>query len=185
MTLIRTMAGLGLLSLLSACATQPGPQQLTDDTRRLGILLQGIETSNTAFKAQRDKIDAAAQIQRNNLLEIALRQENDLAQTTLGWKVAGQAGHQRMFETLQTEMVALASRDEEQRQQAAARADALAKLKSAVAIDNDKISAAAQKLASLGEDPGRSDQLKFLFDFAKDVRDDIKKNEPAQQGAKP
>jgi hypothetical protein len=197
MTSIRTIIVLaGVLSLAACSTTKVSQQQVLDDTGKLGAMLQTVAVSTSAFQQQRDKVAVASQQQRNNLLELALLQESDVARSTLGWKVAGQTERLRILETLRTDIGALAASDEEQRAQARQRAAALAKTRSAVSIGTANIGEAARKLAGLGEESSNADQLKFLIGIVKEVRKDIQADNEAaakeqadsateQQGGKP
>lgn len=197
MTSIRTIIVLaGVLSLAACSTTKVGQQQVLDDTGKLGAMLQTVAVSTSAFQQQRDKVAVASQQQRNNLLELALLQEGDVARSTLGWKVAGQTERLRILEALRTDIGALAASDEEQRAQARQRAAALAKTRSAVSIGTGNIGEAARKLAGLGEETSNADQLKFLIGIVKEVRKDIQADNEAaakeqadsataQQGGKP
>lgn len=175
-----SLASVASLMMLSACASSGvSEQKVLDDTQKLGLMLRSVEASSSTFQAQRDKINLAAQRQRNALLDIALTQEADLARSTLTWKVAGQTERLRVLDTLRADIDALAASDEAQRTQARERALALEQTRSTVSINTGKINEAALKLAGLGEAQSHTGQLKFLLGVMKDVRDQVKEDNEA------
>lgn len=169
-----------MLAMTSGCSTLAlNDQQGRDDTRAVGLMTQALSVSAAQFQKQRDAVAVASQIQRNALENLAVRFETDNTETVAAWRVAGQTDRILVYDTLHSEVEKLTIVHEQQQERQREQAALLAKSRSAVAFQTEKINAAAIGLVGLADSPSAADNGKFLLQFIKDVRSDIAKDSEA------
>lgn len=179
-TFLTLLGASALAACLAGCGImQDDAAQARADTRKAALMTNALASSAASLQKQRDAIATAAQIERNALENRALRFETELTATAGSWRVAGQADRLNMFDAVRSEADKLSLATEQQQARAREQAAALAKVRSAVAFQSEKLHEAALGLITLAEPPSREDEAKFLFNFGKKIRDDIKTDSEA------
>lgn len=163
-----------VLAVTSGCSTLAlNEQQARDDTRAVGLMTQALSASSSQFQKQRDAVAVASQIQRDALENLAVRFETDNTGTVAAWRVAAQTDRVQVYDTLRSEVEKLLIVHEQQQERQREQAAQLAKSRSAVSFQTEKINAAAIGLVGLADAPSAADNSKFLLQFIQDVRTDI------------
>lgn len=157
---------------LCGCASDG---DLRQSSRTLSLYVDQARENAVTFAQDRDRIAKARLATLNFLQANALASEQNI-QTELAMRdITQDKDWNALFEGLR-KSPALITKQRQERQDLETSAQAALKgAKSAVAVKAGKLTEASSALATLGEDKSTADELKFYWDFIKEVDTAIKK----------
>lgn len=172
MKYMHSSACIAVLMVLGGCASEA---PLRDGARQLSVQVDKARENAVRFADARNRI-AAARVANLNYLQASTLRTEQLIQTELqAHEITQDKTWAALFEALRKAPEVTVKQRQESRALDDAAQAALASARSSVDVKAGRLTEASASLASLAEDRSRTDELKFLWGYLKQVNEAVSK----------